>query len=212
MKTNNFFGDKMFYKLKAVIGGQTTIAAGQTFTRAGPFQLNDGVQFFNRFGPAPGQQIASQNFQQYKLRGLKLKTTYWPLAPNVQPICAWTMAAQQTTALGALTPDINTVPEQRWSKYRVLSFPGQGCRPTTMTSYYSVGKVWGPDRTELNSVNFTSSTSLVSPWYNTPVAGPFYDEGIFIMNGFPAAVPAVVAYKTEATGYFQYWAKRPLTA
>lgn len=179
---------------------------------AAPLQINDGSSWFNTYGASPGVTAACQAFQQYKLRGLKIKHTYWPLAPNSQPLCGWTLAAQQSLALTAVTPDVQSIPEQRWGKYRTLSFPGQGTRPTSMTTYYSAHKVWGPDRTETNSVNFTSNTLLASPFFGTPNAGPFYDMGIFVMNGQPATATITVAIKTEVTAYFQFWAKRSLTA
>lgn len=208
----NPIGDTLFYKLKAVTGGRMAISIGNTFTRmAAPLQINDGLAFFTTYGAVPGMSLASNFYQQYKIRGLKLKITYWPIAPNTQPLCGWTLASQQSSAVSAITPDINNIGEQRWGKYRTLTFPGQGASPVTLNVYYSEGKIWGPDNTEKNSVNFTSSTVVTSPFFNTPAAGTFYDHGIFIMNGFPATATIQVDYKIEVTAYIKYWSKRALT-
>lgn len=204
-------GDKLFYKSRTTFGNSLTIIAGNSFIRAPVIQLNSMAAIVTAFGQTPGLSQAAVSFNQYKLRGVKLKFTYWPLGPNTQPVCAYTNADAVSAQLVALIPTIDVIPEQRWGKYRTLTFPGQGAKPTSLSTYYSVNKVWGPDRTESNSVNFTSSTTLASPFHNVPVAGPFMEFGLFTMSGFAALAPIEVEYKVEVTSYLQYWGRRPST-
>lgn len=197
-------GDQLRYKCRSVAGGTLTILAGNTSSNASTRQLNSMASFVTSYGASGGMLTLSGWYERYKMYGLKIKQTFWPLAPNSQPICGFSMASANSTFA---TAGIADTPEQRWKRYKVLTFPGQGTRPTTITSYYNCEKVWG-DKNSFESSNLEATLNVVAPHFNTPVVGPFYQLGIFTLNGTAAAANIDCDFKIEATAYLRCWGRR----
>lgn len=203
--SRNPYGDVLRYKLRQVAGGSMTIAAGSVASPAATLQINNPGAFVTAFGPAPGLTALGAAFHNYRSSGVKVKFTYWPLAPNTQPIIGFVQAGADNTFP---TVSVATTPEQRWTKYRTLNFPGQGATPTKLSQYYSTNKVYGPDQIVKNDVDFTAATNVVSPFFVSPVKGPFLNYGITTLSGAVAGGTGIVCeFKIEVTHYLKYFGK-----
>lgn len=208
----NIFGDRSLIKPFIVTGQTVTIPTTASFVSSN-LQYNNWPAIASAFGQSPGLTAIGQRFDRYRIRGIKLKITAWPDQNALNtPVVLFTNAAQDTTQLEG-APTVSRLPELRWSKYRVCSNAGTGGKPTVLTSYYSVNKVWGPDSTVKNDLDFTGETnfsSLISSW-TTPAAGPFLQYGLFTMGGTNPTTAINVTLKIEATVYCTFWGRSAQT-
>lgn len=201
--TRNPMGDVMHYKFKVVQGSTLAFLSGASSGVVGAIQFNSLPSIITNFGNTPGMTILSTAFGIYRIRAIKHKLTFWPLGPNVAPIVGFFQASSDNVFT---SPSIGGTCEERWSKYRVLNFPGQGANPSTLSAYYNVRKVYGPVST-MDDSQFASSTLPASPYGNTPAIGPWYRYGIFTLSGANAGTDVSCVVKNEVTVYIRYDAK-----
>lgn len=235
----NIGGDRAYAKLRYV-SAQTMVldnasAAIQTL------RFNTGAvsaavsptlaarSIFGVLGDTPNLSNLADQFLNYRIRGIKLKITAWPVTDVATvPVYIFTNAQSnnapfndELSAIGPTpafaTPSITVLPEQRWCRYRIVTNPGAGAKPTTLTAYYSVNKVYGPDKVVKNDTSFTGLMKTTSPyWQDTaigsgnnewPVLSPWLEYGIFSMTG-QNIENLSVALKIEATVYAQFFGRR----
>nr|DAO36065.1 MAG TPA: Capsid protein [Cressdnaviricota sp.] len=227
--TRNIGGDRAYCKLRYVIGRDLGIATSTGFTTQGViFNLGAGssvnpqaVSINGNFGNTPGLQTMAALYQNYRIRGIKLKITYWQVSGP--PVVLYTNAAANTSGFPTasisfpiVTPNISILPEQRWARYRVCSQTQNGGKPTVLKSYYSVNKVQGPDNVVKNDVDYIGQMQVATPYWGTtsattPLKGPVCEYGIFTMNGANATTAVVGTAKIEVTVYTEFFGKRTQT-
>lgn len=228
----NIGGDRAYAKLYFVTGENRTMLAAQNSiveniafnvgaaTAGGA--LNDS-SISARFGQTPGLSQLAQQFLWYRIRGIKLKYTYYPINYALQPLCAFFNAQSNGVPLqnssGAPTPgfppaNVSTMPEQRWCTYRVIPNAANGAKPVTMKVYYSVNKVFGPDRIVKNDERFTGGLQTTTPYWDVnqpPQEGPWIADGLFTMSGQNAGADVNVTILKRATVYVEFFGKRVST-
>lgn len=235
--TRNIGGDRAITKLRYVIGEQFTIPT-DSVAKFQNFAMNCGDKYsytdplifpgiLKTFGSTPGLSVLAKQFSAYRIKGIGLKLTYW--SQTGVPVLLYTNAAPDTTGIAAtdtgpvpdfVTPDVSTVTEQRWCKYRTCQATSAGGRPTTLRSYYSVNKIQGPDNVIRNDEEYTGKMMVGTPyWDNVSTSGgspgksPWVQFGITTLSGdpVPAESPTTGVLKVEATVYAQFWQKRAIT-
>lgn len=237
----NIGGDRAFTKLRYTIGNDFGIPSG-SFSNFQNLAMNvgayntgggstlQGCSINGVLGSTPGLSTMGLLYQKYRIRGIKLKMTYWQIAGA--PVILYTNAQSDIETLGPskagpvpgfITPTITTIPEQRWCKYRVCSQTQNGGKPTSLTSYYSVNKVFGPDDIVKNDEDYTGETQVATPYWNNQVpAGsnsyqpsrtPWIQFGLTTLNGAVTTASTAVTgvLKVEATVYTEFFGKRALT-
>lgn len=181
-------------------------------------------------GRTPNLSTLAALYMNYRIRGIKIKLTFWQ--QQGAPVVLYTNAAPTTAEFDVdlkqpapdfATPSISILPEQRWSKYRVCGATSNGAKPTSLSAYYSVNKVFGPDAVVKNDRDFTGEMQLASPYFtptssassmtayrNGPKWGPWMQYGIFNMSGDIATEGdgAVGVLKIEQTVYTEFFGKR----
>lgn len=226
----NIGGDRANVKLFATIGGTLTIPTGQYFVSSNiPFGIANAagalgnLSWMSRLTAISGLSLLAQTYQRYRIRGVKVRFTFYPHYESNTVAVAFVNAAG--SALAALDADtgptpafpsvgIANTPELRWSKYRVLSNANAGAKPTRLSVYYSVNKVQGPDAIVKNDEDFTGTLTTAPPYFSAierPVHTPWMQFGLFTMSGGTAAGNIPVTYKMEVTLYTTMWQKRMLT-
>lgn len=203
--SRNPFGDTMSYKLRQVQGETMGIPIGSQAFAIATLQMNSLPGFIGKYGNSPGILALCSAFQIYQITGVKIRLTFWPLAPNATPLVGFFQASGDNVFT---SPSIGGTCEERWSKYKVLSFPGQGCRPTSLSMYYNVNKVYGPNPVTKGDGNFQSNTLPSTPFGAVPLQGPSFRYGIFTLAGVNiAGVQADVHVKAEVTLYIKFYQK-----
>ena len=228
----NIGGDRAYAKLYYVTGTSITMTTGQSsVTRNIAFNIlgvDSSTPLYAstitaNFGSAPGlSQLASQ-FLKYRIRGIKLKYTYYPIDYGLQPLIAYFNAQGNAdnilpTETGPTpafpTPSVSVMPEQRWCVYRVIPNAANGAKPVTLKAYYSVNKVYGPDQVVKNDTQFTGDLISSSPYFSPtdqPSKGPWIQEGMFTMSGQTVAANVTVTILKRATVYIEFFGKRITT-
>lgn len=232
----NIGGDRCFAKLRYVIGTDFKPSTAIPY-HVVKLPFNVGCQatgatgvnsIFSVFGSTPNLSTLAQLYQNYRIRGIKLVlTAYYVPALGEPPICLFATAqsssgtTRETNPTPTFpTPAINVTPEQRWTKSRVIGNAAAGAKPTTLSVYYSVNKVYGPDAVVKNDKDFIGDLITGSPfWSNTvnqtddasrPVRGPWLMYGIYSMDQFRALSTTMdLTLKVEATVYTEMFSKRP---
>ena len=205
-RTRAPFGDKLFYRPRFVFGTTMTIASGSSFVAAN-FQMKSMPALNAYAGDAPGVTDMGAQFLRYRIRGLKVKYTYWPDA-TAPPMVGFVNACSAASQLPP-SPAINVLPEQRWSRYSTLTVPANGAKPTVIRQYYSVNKVYGPDQIVKNDVDFTAITSTSGPaFWSAPAVGPVFQYGLMTMSGLNATAALNVVAKVEITPYIEVFSRR----
>lgn len=210
--TRNPFGDRLFYKPRFVYGTTMTIPTTAPFVKT-TFTMNSMATISTQAGDAPGMLSLGQAFNQYRIRGLKIKITYWPdPAQAGVPIVGYFNAGPNAPSLVS-APAINTLPEQRWAKYKTLNQPGTGSKPTTLSVYYSVNKIWGPDQVVKNDVAFTAAVGSggLTSW-SSPVNAALAEFGLLTMSGLNPTAALNVVCKVEMTPYIELFSKKLITS
>lgn len=241
-RAKNIGGDRAFCKLRYVVGNQfglsTTVTNSQNLAMnigAAPDGGAPGASLLQPctingvFGNTPNLSTMAMLYLKYRIRGIKLKLTYWQTG-NAAPLMLYTNAQSSNNVLGLtsdapspafITPTITNIGEQRWSRYRVCNgLTAAGGKPTTLQAYYSVNKVFGPDAVVKNDEDFTGEMQLATPYWsntipsganqNTPIRTPWLQFGITSLDGLPTSATGVL--KVEATVYAEFFGKRPTTS
>jgi len=233
--TRNIGGDRAYCKLLYVTGTQVQILQGTSFSfislcmnvGAAPSGSNLELASINGiFGSSPNLSTMGALYTKYRIRGIKLRITFWQ--ESGAPVFLFTQATTNNATVQATStgpdplfnpPSIAITPEQRWAKTRVSSATGAGGRATTLSVYYSVNRVQGPDVVVKNDSNYTGQMEDTAPFFsdNTssgsrPVNSPWLQYGIAMLNGqnaAPLAIPVGVM-KVQATVYCEFFGKRLL--
>lgn len=196
----NPFGDRLFYKCKAVWSQNfvLTAANGVNFD----VKLNDMPAWANLFGNAPGLTEAASSYGTYRISGAKLKATYWtPSTSENIPLIGY-MDASPTSSF--LTFSIGNTMEQRWCRYKILNQANQGGKPTTVSAYYSVNDIVGRDNITKGDLNYVAQTNGTNPvGWNAPNSGPYMRCGMATLSGATATVTVTV--KFELTLYLKFF-------
>nr|QKN88856.1 MAG: capsid protein [Cressdnaviricota sp.] len=234
--SRNIGGDRCFAKLRYVNARTLSIANASFATfqnqamNVGSFLSAGGTDTTSLaaiMGATPNLSTLGSLYLKYRIRGIKIKLTFWQQAGA--PVVLYTNAASTETQFTVsdakptpdfATPSISVLPEQRWAKYRVCGATAAGAKPTSLSAYYSVNKVFGPDSIVKNDVNFTGEMQLAAPYFkpqiqdtlgnNGPQWGPWMQYGIFNMSGDNAANDdgAIGVLKIEQTVYTEFFGKR----
>lgn len=233
-KSRNIGGDRARAKLFLSSTSNETIAVGATSQveiwcpniGATPASLFPGISL--QFGNCPGLSTLANQFLRYRIRGIKVKYTIYPIKTdpathepvffyvNAQPAGTSIQANDQGPTPPFPTPNIFNTPEQRWAKYAPVKFPMAGAAPTRLSVYYSVNKVFGPDAVVKNDESFTGQLKTVSPyWDNVPGAHPVHgiwiQHGVFTISNNPAAVEQKYVFVRQATLYVEFFGRRVQT-
>lgn len=237
-RAQNIGGDRAFCKLKYVVGqgfglAQAAVSnfqnqamnVGASGTVGGTALQAASVNGI--MGNTPNLSTMASLYLKYRIRGIKVRLTYWQQTGD--PVILFTNAASDTATLSDnssqpvpnfVTPTISTTSEQRWARTRVCSgIAAQGGRPTTLTSYYSVNKVYGPDSVVKNDEDFTGELSPATPYWQTastvqgrPTRTPWIQFGITTLSGSGAPAGGVTGIlRVEQTVYVEFFGKRLLT-
>lgn len=240
----NIGGDRARAKLYYVTGTTWTIPNGSNnFDIRLPFNLGarpsdyaNPVNSINSvFGDAPGLSLLAQQYNFYRIRGIKVTATayYIPTATS-PPLVLYFNAATSSFNTDNAGPNpnfpassISVLPEQRWAKHRIISNQGNGAAPTSLSVYYSVNKVFGPDAIVKNDADFTGEFQGSYPWWSTssqyiaspagrpisgsaPMYGPYMQMGVFTMNNVNVAGDTNVSVRLKATVYTECFGKKTI--
>ncbi len=209
--TKNPYGDNLFFKIRYTRGGTMTIPIGSSRVTASSLQMNSGADWVGVFADSPGVAALAAAFENYRIFGVKIKTLVWPVNQGVgaEPVVFFYEATPQPSTL---QPATDNMPEQRWVRYRTVSFAQSGAKPTTVSAYYSVNKVYGPDAIVKNSINFTGGLQIASPYFLSPVDGPHIRWGLFTISSDAVTAATDFTIKQELTLYTKFFSKRQMTA
>lgn len=221
--SRNVGGDRANAKLFFVASRSFTVAPSETsaslqFPMNAPHITASGqVSWINLFGNAPGARSLAGLYSNYRVRGVKLKFTYFPTvyaAPMVGFVDAQADASVITDTPSFPAPAIQTTGEQRWAKTKLINNPNQGGSPSSISVYYSVNKVQGPDNVVKNDMDYVGSTKFDAPFFDEvsvgsefgPRRGPTVQFGIYPLV-HPVPSPVTVQVKMEGTLYISYFSK-----
>lgn len=245
--TRNIGGDRAYCKLKYVNGVNMGIAIGNSYTVLNqimncgslwnPSPSPDGTYspctYSAVMGNTPNLSTMGALYQRYRIRGVKVRLTYWKTSGP--PCFIFLNAATDQSGYGAQNtapnpdfpePTIAVLPEQRWAKYRVCQNTIQGGRATTLSAYYSVNRVFGPDSMTKNDHDFTGEMSPNEPYwgagpvnpseplglrYVSPIRGPWFQWGVSTLDGQTVSEEAAGVVKIEQTVYCEFFGKRVTT-
>lgn len=226
----NIGGDRAYTKLRYVIGESFSIATGNASLTvvqamnvgaAPPATALQAASLSALMGQTPNLSTMGALYLNYRIRGIKIKLTYWQTAG--EPVCLFTNAASSKSLTSAsagpsppfVTPVVSVTPEQRWAKYRVCQATANGGRATSLSSYYSVNKVYGPDKTVKNDKDFTGEMGPALPYWSQdstpgaqPVESPWLQYGLFTLSGNNVTAPVTGVLKVEQTVYCEFFGKR----
>lgn len=226
----NIGGDRSRCKLRYVIGTQFDIAAGAA-SKTQNLAMNIGTKgngsdpisslgIEGVLGQTPNLQTMAALYTQYRIRGIKLRLTYWQqtgvpvfLFTNAQTDIDTIANADTGPTPDFVSPQISTLPEQRWAKYRVCQMTATGGRATSLSAYYSVNKVYGPDNIVRNDLDFIGAMRIDTPYWSnsgSPNRGAWCQWGIANLSGANGASTGVL--KVEATVYCEFFGKRVTTS
>lgn len=236
----NYGGDKTFVKLFLSAGQQFSIAQGNAgfaetcafnvgaYTTSGGAALNDR-SVTGRFGTSDDLARLARQFTHYRIKGIKLHLTAYANYTTNTPVVLFTTAASSETGNGPTTTDpvpafplltVSTLPEQRWSKWRIVPNSGAGAKPVTLKVYYSVNKVYGPDNVVKGDSNFCGVLDEATPYFSNfnapdqaPQRSPWMQYGIFTLDNTlaPAGGIPVTVHK-KATVYLEAWGRRNVSS
>lgn len=195
--SRNPMGDSLYYKAIATFGQTVNIASGSSHADIIPVsQTNNMPVLAAIFGDAPGLRQLGSSFDRYRISGLTVKHTVWPqgLAGDL-PVYLYTNAGAHADDVPV--PSINTTPELRWAKTRLVKIPSAGGNPTSISTYYNVRKTEGPDAIVKNDLAYTARTAIgaLSGWAGA-LEGPRFRTGLFTMTGGNAGQIQVHYVKT----------------
>lgn len=231
----NIGGDRAYCKLRYVKGADFNIQPGQYFLAqnqaiaigASAAGALSSCTLAGVMGDTPNLSTMAALYTKYRIRGIKLRLTYWQTGGA--PTFLFAQAAPDQGVIGGsdtapnpdfIVPTINRVPEQRWAKYRVCQATAAGGRATNLSVYYSVNRVQGPDAIVKNDLEYTGDMQPGTPYFSTgiadtqrPVRSPWLQFGIGTLAG---TVPGNTneptgVLKVEQTVYCEFFGKRAQT-
>jgi len=229
----NIGGDRAYCKLLYVTGNDVSIVEGTSFSfinlcmnmgAAPAGSALEAASIRGVFGSSPNLSTMGALYTKYRIRGVKLRLTFWQYGGS--PVFLFTQAATNNATVQSTStapdppfnpPSIAITPEQRWAKTRVCSATAAGGRATTLSAYYSVNRVQGPDLVVKNDSNYTGQMEDTAPFFSDnstsgsrPVSSPWLQYGIAMLNGQNAvgqSAPGGVL-KVQATVYCEFFGKR----
>lgn len=211
----NPFGDKVFVKFRMTKGGTMIAPASQQYVRV-EGEMNDLSETLVDLGNAPGYSWYPQLFQNYRVTGLKIKFTpvINPLTSEGNTLPPQSLIAYINAGDGlSSNPAVNTLPEQRWCRYKYLNSWFQGGPTKSVSLYMSTNKLAGGDRTTSSSVTYTGTCTATTPYYSTVESQLHYEYGICTLNGANFIGPAgakICDYMVTYTYYVTFWGRRPI--
>ncbi|AUM62014.1 capsid [uncultured virus] len=233
-KSRNIGGDRARAKLFFSSTANESIAAGARSQvevwcpniGATPQSLFPGIAL--TFGNCPGLSTLANQFLRYRIRGIKVKYTIYPIKTDSathEPVFFYVNAQSAGTSIqesdqGPVPPfpaaTIFNTPEQRWAKYAPVKFPMAGASPTRLTVYYSVNKVFGPDAVVKNDESFTGQLRTTFPYWDNaagthPVHGIWIQHGVCTISNNPTTVEQKYVYVMQATLYTEFFGRRVMT-
>lgn len=212
----NPFGDKVQVKFRTTFGSSINMpGAASQFVRV-TGSINDLSVAQAAIGGSPGYSLYPELFNRYRVTGLKIKFT--PLL-NSRATDGTTVPPESLIAFvngGPLinSPQANSVPEQRWCKYKPINNWQVGGATKSVSLYLSTLKTAGADRTAANDMDYTATTIAASPWYNAPVISIPFEYGICALKGSNLNYKAgekICDYLVTYTYYVSFWDRRPIT-
>lgn len=229
----NIGGDRAFCKLRYVSGQPFNIAAtGVTNVQNQVMNVGaaaagnlSNVSLSTIMGTTPNLSTMGALYMNYRIRGIKVRLTYWQTAGD--PVMLFTNAAPDQSGLidsdsgptpAFVTPNVAVTPEQRWARTRVCQMTSAGGKPTTLSAYYSVNKVQGPDRVVKNSEAYVGNMIPTTPYWDNgsgsfsrPTRGSWMQFGITALSGSPVVNTVSGVLKVEQTVYVEFFGKRTQT-
>lgn len=228
----NIGGDRAYCKLRYVKGANFNIATGQYYTAQNqamaigastPGALSS-CTLAGVMGDTPNLSTMGALYTKYRIRGIKLRLTYWQtgglpafLYAQATPDQGIVDGSHTAPNPDFILPSINQLPEQRWSKYRVCQATAAGGRATSLSVYYSVNRVQGPDAIVKNDLEYTGDMQVATPYFSTgsgdtnrPTRSPWLQFGIGTLAGTVTASGNEVTgvLKVEQTVYCEFFGKR----
>ena len=172
----NIGGDRAYCKLRYVKGAEFPITLGQYYTAqnqamaigASAAGALSSCTLTGVMGHTPHLSTMGALYTKYRIRGIKLRLSYWQTGGA--PVFLFAQATPDQGVVGGgdtapnpdfILPSINQLPEQRWAKYRVCQATAAGGRATNLSVYYSVNRVQGPDAIVKNDLEYTGDVLLV---------------------------------------------------
>lgn len=203
-------GDSLYYKALATYGSTITLAnATNSVDIIVPTQFNNMQTLGVLFGECPGLRQLGASFEQYRITGITVKHTVWPVGSvGDVPLYLYTNAGQSNSDVPA--PTIATTPELRWSKSRLVNIPSTGAKPTSISTYYNVRKCEGPDAVVKNDSTYTAATAssgAPSTWAG-PLEGPRMRTGLYTMTGGNANQAQQHSVKTTLIMHIKFFRRR----
>ena len=229
----NIGGDRAYCKLRYVKGARFTIPPSEYFLAqnqvmalgaCGPTPLSS-CTLSTVMGDTPNLSTMGSLYTNYRIRGIKVRLTYWqtggvPCFLYTQAVPDQNVVLSSSTAPNPdfIPPNITSLPEQRWSKYRVCQATGAGGRATTVSAYYSVNRVQGPDRIIKNDVDYTGDMQVAAPYWGTVAPTAYPQRSPWLQFGISTLSGAVVSgdgsdgiLKVEQTVYCEFFGRRSKT-
>lgn len=217
-RARNIFGDRTRVKLYFVKGEQVDVLGATNNLVVRTFPFNSMQSIVNAFGTTPNLYALSNLYEYYRIRGIKITTRVWPATVNeinsvnqtVPPFLFGFNAVTDNQSFPAA--NVQNFQEQRWAKARLCSNANQGAKPVTVSVYYSVNKVYGPDRVTRNDTTFIGTINQgATPTYNAPSNSPELQQVLFTMTGNNLTANVNVALLHRVTVYAEFWGKVPTT-
>lgn len=224
--------DRAYCKLRYVKGAEFPITIGQYYTAqnqamaigASAAGALSSCTLTGVMGHTPHMSTMGALYTKYRIRGIKLRLTYWQTGGA--PVFLFAQATPDQGIVGGgdtapnpdfIIPSINQLPEQRWAKYRVCQATAAGGRATSLSVYYSVNRVQGPDAIVKNDLEYTGDMQVASPYFSTgsgdterPVRSPWLQFGIGTLAGNVTTTETLVTgvLKVDQTVYCEFFGKR----
>lgn len=178
--------------------------------------MNDLSTAQAQIGGSPGFSLYPELFLRYRVTGLKIKFT--PLlnsrATDGTTVPPETLLAYVNGGPLINSPQANSIPEQRWCKYKPINNWQVGGNTKSVSLYLSTVKAAGADRTVANDLDYTGTTIAASPWYNAPNLLIPMEYGICALKGANLNYQAgekICDYLVTYTYYVTFWERRPIT-
>jgi len=208
--TRNPMGDALYYKFKATYGKAVNILDATSNIDIIPaVQFNSIPALAALFGNAPGLTFLANSYEKYRVTGVTVSHTVWPTPDAIyQPTYVYTNAGGTLDDVDDV-PSVSTIPEMRWTKSRLVRMPSEGGKPTTISTYYSVNKIMGPDSVVRNDLDYTGETVIGAPTgWDPPANGPLLRTGLYTMTGANVSGRQDQAVKTTLTVHCKFFQKR----
>lgn len=208
----NPFGDRVQVKFKFSRGGEMLSNSAVQYVRTSG-TLNDLSGVITNIGSCPGFTIYPQLFNNYRVTGMKVTLT-----PMIDPDSSVNVPEPMTAYINGgngllASPDVGSIPEQRWARYKNINCWLSGGSNRTVANYLSVYKLAGADRTVASDVDYTGTTLTTSPWYTAPAKGVSYEYGIVSASGSNWQTPTgdrLCTFQVNITWYVTFWGRRNL--